>query len=883
MPCDKAYKLGENCMRLLRPIVSVLASLMLCNLAVAGDPAPIRVAFNIPQQPLSDALAEWSRQSGLQVLQRESDTSAPEVISAKVRGEYSPAEALARMLVKTGLKYEFVNERTVRVSAAEATKANATTGGNERPLVGERAQSESPRTGEQSGRSEAGGSQGAGSEGPEKLQEIIVTAQKKLESLHDVPVPVSVVNTEALTQSNEVRLQDYYNTVPGLNMWLGGAQAAPMLSIRGIGNGGGAPVVGIVIDDVSYGSTTNLGGSHAQPSIDPGDLARVEVLRGPQGTLYGASSMGGLLKFVTIDPSTDALSGRIQAGTSSIFNGTGDGYNFRGSVNVPVNETIAFRASAFREQDSGYIDNIQTNQKGINLRTSDGGRLSVLWKPSEVLSLKVAALVQHSTRSGPDAATVGPEFADLQIRSSLNTYTHDATTQAYSATLNAKFGDVDLTSLTGYNIDRFKFVLGTPDAAGGSFFSSFADSFFGTPGHSSVVLDNVGTRRFSQELRMSAPIGNRITWLLGGFYTDENDDDPINYNGADGITSAPATPALLFNGTKDKYREFAGFTNITYDVTDRLDVQLGGRVGEIRQTFKFLNYGPLAPLLFCPASNPSCDLAVPDRHSKESPFTYLVTPRYKVSPDLMIYARLASGYRPGGANIQGVEGIPSGYSSEKTENYEFGLKGDFLDHVVSFEASVYYIDWKNIQTGLTLTNSAGSSYGYNENLGHAKSQGVELSAEARPIRGLTISAWVAWDQAEFLGNLPISAGAARPNAGDPLPYSSRFSGSLSADEEFLVRGPLTAFVGGSVRYVGDRLGTLQAPPVPRANLPAYAQTDVHAGLKYESWAVTAFVNNVTDKRGVLAGAADYQYLYPDPNTYTFIQPRTVGLNAIKSF
>src|SRR5580704_13705937 len=188
------------------------------------------------------------------------------------------------------------------------------------------------------------------------LEEIVVTAQKREERQQDAPVPTTALGGQTLIDSNQLRLQDYYTSVPGLNLTNnGGGQS--VVAIRGLTTGAGAnPTVGIVVDDAPFGSTRSLAGSFA-PDIDPGDLARVEVLRGPQGTLYGASSLGGLIKFVTADPSTDHLSGRVQTGISDVYNGNQLGYNVRGSINVPLSDAVAVRASGFTREDPGYIDN----------------------------------------------------------------------------------------------------------------------------------------------------------------------------------------------------------------------------------------------------------------------------------------------------------------------------------------------------------------------------------------------------------------------------------------------------------------------------------------------------------------------------------------------
>ncbi len=167
----------------------------------------------------------------------------------------------------------------------------------------------------------------------------------------------------------------------------------------------------MTIDDVPFGASTNLGGGRAVPDIDPGDLQRVEVLRGPQGTLYGASSLGGLLKFVTRDPATDDLGGQLQASSSDVVNGDDLGYSVRGSVNVPLGDTFAVRASGFFRRDPGYIYNVQTGESSINSADADGGRLTALWRLSDQWSVKVSALIQEI--DGDGATSVDPRSRRL--------------------------------------------------------------------------------------------------------------------------------------------------------------------------------------------------------------------------------------------------------------------------------------------------------------------------------------------------------------------------------------------------------------------------------------------------------------------------------------
>src|ERR1700736_5040788 len=149
-------------------------------------------------------------------------------------------------------------------------------------------------------------------------------------------------------------------------------QSSQILSIRGIVTNPGNPTVGITVDDMPFGSSTISGGGLVVPDFDPGDLSRIEVLRGPQGTLYGASSLGGLIKYVTVDPSTDRLSGNIQAGGLDTHNSKDAGYLFRGAANAPISDTVAVRASVFARQDPGFIDNVRTGQRGVNQAEAEG-------------------------------------------------------------------------------------------------------------------------------------------------------------------------------------------------------------------------------------------------------------------------------------------------------------------------------------------------------------------------------------------------------------------------------------------------------------------------------------------------------------------------------
>jgi outer membrane receptor protein involved in Fe transport len=691
--------------------------------------------------------------------------------------------------------------------------------------------------------------------------DVVVTAEKREENLQDVPVPMSVLNADQLAENGQARLREYFDQVPGINVTPSYVNEQT-ITIRGITTGGlTTPTVGITIDDVPIDASS---GSHGGlvPDIDPGDLARIEVLRGPQGTLYGADSMGGLLKFVTVDPATDRFCGQLEAGTSGVYNGAQTGFGLRGSANLPLNKTLAMRISGFDRQDPGYIDNPVYHLKGLNNKLSYGGRWSGLWKPSDGLSLKLSALYQNDKAFGLDEVDILPGLTGLQQNYLPGSGGNKITLEAYSAIFKASRRDYDLTSLTGFNINRGTQLLDWTFA-----FGSTVQSVFGVTGAPYKGADNVG--KFVQELRLSIPIRRQLEWLIGGFYTHESDRSSFDVNAENTATGQIVGNYWHFQQASqpDKFDEYAIFTNLTYHLTERFDIQLGGRgshlkvaLGETLQTGPFIGAEPVLG---------------PKESTAASPFTYLVTPRFKIAANLMAYARFASGYRPGTPNLP-VPTQPRQSQPDQTKTYEVGTKGDFHNHKLAVDASLYYIDWNNIQIQLTdpVTHLI-----YNTNGSGAKSEGTEISITTRPATRTTIAAWFDYDNAVLTKAFPANS----PTYGVPsdrLPLSSRFSANLSPEKDVVLRNRVLGFVAGQLSYVGDRIGVFGTTTVPqRQFFPSYTKTDLRAGAKYETWTVSVYANNALDKRALVNGGIGY--LYPPARIY--ITPRTIGLSLVKTF
>jgi iron complex outermembrane recepter protein len=783
------------------------------------------IQISVQSQDLGDALNQLARQTNVQIVFR------PELVRGRqapaLSGNLTTQQALDRMLEGTGLTYRSSGENAYVILA----QAN------------------------QDPQSPSGADQSASSA---QEEEIIVTAQKREERLQDVPVPVTALSGQDLSAQNQLRLQDYFASVPGLNV-APTSQASQTLTLRGLTTGGaGNPTVGIMIDGVPYGASTNNGGGLAIPDLDPSDLQRVEVLRGPQGTLYGASSIGGLINFVTVEPSTAGFSGRLQAGLSGVENGEGVGYNVRAAFNVPLGESLALRASAFNRLDPGYIDNVQTGADGVNEQEVTGGRLALLWSPTDALSVQLSALLQRTEMNG--SFNVDPMLGDLAQSELPGTGGFEREAQAYSAIVSADLGAADLTSVTGYSINDFRGLSDLTYALG--FFTNLE---FGVTGTS--VLDDAHVEKISQEFRLDMPLGSNVDWLLGAFYTREESDWFESIYAVDDPTGDIVGDwgDIIFPST---YEEYALFTDFTVRFSERFDVQFGARQSWITQTSEETTTGPYATLNYgvTPVIRPELEIDA-------DALTYLITPRFRLSDDTMIYARFASGYRTGGPNVP--PGVPDHYDPDTSNTYEVGLKSDFFGGALNVDASIYHIDWQDIQ--IPLIDS--SFQLYKDNAGGAQSQGIELTLRYQPTPSLSIDTVLTWQNAELTDDFPAGATAYGAD-GDRLPYSSEFSGSISAEQTFPLAN-MEGYIGGAVTYVGERLGpfvsTFGTPD--RQPFDDYTQFDLRAGMRGDQWSVNLFANNLSDERGILSGGKGS---FP-PFNFQYIQPRTIGVSVTHNF
>jgi outer membrane receptor protein involved in Fe transport len=701
--------------------------------------------------------------------------------------------------------------------------------------------------------------------------EIVVTAIKgETRRLQDVPNSVTAVQPDKLVESAQLRIEDYSTRIPNFSVSpspdVGNSQ---ILQIRGITTGlGSSPTVGILLDDVPLGITGNT-----IPDLDPSDLQQIEVLRGPQGVLFGSATMGGLIRYVTKDPSTDRFSGRIQAGISGVENGSSVGYSARAAANVPLSDTLAVRASGYFRNEPGYIDNVFLGIDGINEQRTYGGRAAVMWRPSSDFSAKLSGMVQKLKTDGAGLSTRLPGLNERQQNFIATAGIYEQTIQAYSLTLKGSIGSFDLTSLSGYN------VMEIGNSFDASFlYGPFAALYFGPSNSGSLVFPDTKAKSFTQEVRATTPIGDWLTLQFGGFYRADRRDGDQDYAGVNPTTGAIGG-YLIRALTLDHSYEKALFTDLTFHLTDKFDVEVGARQSWLKSVSDFTKLSGA----FYPTPNTS-----PSSQNTNEAFTYLFAPRYRFSKDLMVYARLASGFRPGGGVSNPTPtttcvlvGNPCSYDPDKTKNYEAGIKGSVLDGSLSFDLSVYRIDWTGIQF---LQSNPVNAFTYTDNGSRAKSEGLELSFIARPGAGWTFSAWAAYNNAILTEDFPTTSSAYGVK-GDRLPNSSKFSANMSVDRRFELGENVTAFIGSSLSLVGNSYGVFLPkvkapnPQTQRTKFGDYVKLDLNAGVNYGTWTISAYVNNLTDESVPIGGGLG---TFP-PYAFRYIQPRNFGLSVAKTF
>ncbi|HEX5353226.1 MAG TPA: TonB-dependent receptor [Rhodanobacteraceae bacterium] len=724
------------------------------------------------------------------------------------------------------------------------------------------------------------------------LETIVVTATRRSETLQSVPMAISALTYHDIQREHLEDFQDYAAAVPGLNA-IGSVPGMTELSIRGIASGSGQPSasVGVYVDDTPYGSSSVFAvGSALTPDIDPADLDRIEVLRGPQGTLYGAGALGGVIRFITIPPNTRNYSGRVQVGGTSV-DGGGDGFGVHGMVNLPlVTDKLAIRANVYDTTTPGFIDDDGLGRNDVNESKVKGGRASLLWTPTDRTSLRMTALAQNLNSEGSasealDPDTLSPLYGDLQQRNAvLGGDVFDGHYRLYNLTFRTDFGWAKFMSSSSYS---------TLDAVTNADVTPLLYLGPQTDGQPYGTLERtvIPQTKATQEFRLSSPKSQTLEWLGGVFWTRETGNNAQNVYASDYFSGTPQpSPVGTIGGDlqPSTYEDYAVYGSLTWHVTNRFDVEGGLRYSHDKQHYTEIGYG----LLFGGVP-PSVLL---DKHSSDSSTTFSFTPRYHISDKTMLYARVASGFLPGGPNVVpvGVPNVPPTFSPTKLTDYELGLKSTSADDRLMADLSVYYIDWTRIPLTTFENNFTFLTSG-----GQAKSKGVEATVAWIPVRALKLSVNAAYNDAELTKDAPYPSNGKR---GDPLPYAPKFTLSLNGDYDFALGGDWHGYVGASYRYVDGRstdfafsypvAGVL--PPLPSSpTVPSYNTINLRAGVNHDQWSIDVYVKNLTNQRGIVE-ASTFQNYVPvagelNPVTgktgdnVTIITPRMFGISVSRNF
>ena len=833
--------------------------------------------------------------------------------TAGIKGTYEPAAAIRALLKGTPLRLYTDSNGAMVIAPPRPAEG----GGEERPATkptSEAPTSDAPKTPRSSLQlartprgSPATNNEVTSSYAPESsgsfqnqteaatLQEVIVTADKRAEKLHDVPMGVTAITSSNLQTQRLLTLEDFETKVPGLSV----EQSFPgfdRLTIRGESVDGNGSTVATYLDDVPFGSSTTFAlGDFLAGDFDTWDLQRVEVLRGPQGTLYGASSEGGLFKYVTNPPELNRFASAFELGAENVAHGQ-TGPSYKAMLNLPVGGIAAFRLDGYYSRTPGYIDNSQLGESDVNRGYREGGRASFLLQPNDNFSIRLTAFGQTLHSDGvPVVNVVGA--ADTPLTSPANqmqpvhgyydqqTFLNQPTTtkyDIYSGTISWNLGWGTLTSVTGYQtIDQNLFVDATPGPLDygvspltfGELASLYAELLLppGTlpAGTQLAVGDSTdaNVKKYTQEVRLASPTGGALEWQVGGFFTRESSALPESFPNFIIPTLAPAppeTPQLIISGLSAVYREWSVFGQITYHFSPVFDVALGGRWSENKQSETSVSSGLLPTL--------EGSVGSLTQASTGTDFLYSVAPRWHLSQNTMTYMRVATGYRPGGPNAESPlapAGVQRTYKSDSTINYEIGIKSSQLDNRLSVDVAAFQINWKDVQL-----NQAVGIYDYTGNGGSATSRGLEWSLGLTPVEGLDLTLTGAYVHAYLRADAPATGGF----AGDELPYVPKLSNSLDAAYTWKAFADYSAFAGATWSYIGSRVigfGVTGAGLAePRPDLGGYNTIDLRAGLDNGRWSFELYCKNLADSRGLTSyaggGATNYG------GDIELQQPRTIG-------
>lgn len=701
------------------------------------------------------------------------------------------------------------------------------------------------------------------------LQEIVVTASKRSAKIQNVPVSISAISTKGIEEMGINDTKDYLATIPGLYT----DSSNPGIStvnIRGVAPlGGWAQTVGYYLGE------TPMPYLYAASSFD---IERIEVLRGPQGTLYGEGSMGGTIKIIPNEANFDNFETKINPEISSTVDG-GLNYSFNGMINLPIiKDKLAIRATGFYQNDDGFINNIGLGVDNSNTFNNYGARISARYFVSDRLIISASAIFNKSETDGRFVANKDFETSTSLAESSsnkYNTYTIGADYDFSFANLivTGSYLKTDFTNVQDLNglLPTVNYIIGLG----------------GIEPRTGLWTDGIGDEEiYSAEARLVSSGNGPLKWTTGLYFKDYAltssllaDSDPhIDGNLISGLMEfgfgIPGVTELYDEVYRQAFQQVAMFGEISYDLTPKLNVLAGIRIMKETRSFSDIADG-MFPILTS-GLIPELRESTGDENVINPKFVI----SYKPSEKLLMYANASKGFRSGGQNIFQFlyPGSPEFYDSETLWNYEFGLKSTMLDGKLVANAAFYYNDWKDMQV---ITRSI-SDLSLTENVAAAHTSGIDTEISWMPIKGLLISAATNYSKAETDVEIKTPAGI-NPDTGEEifttipegtkLPNIPEFSYNFAAQYKFVLNNEMSLtpridynHKGSNVDYYVDMLDII--------DIPAYNLMNLKLTFENKKLSIYAFAKNLTNEK-VLNG-----YYFPNTelgDLYNIGQPRTIGL------
>lgn len=699
------------------------------------------------------------------------------------------------------------------------------------------------------------------------LEEVVVTATKRSTSLQNTAMSVSAVTEDDLKRMGIADIEQIFDTIPGVVNYemLGGRSSS--IVMRGLATSqfnGGNPTTSIYLGDFAMEPRTN---------IRLVDMSRVEVLRGPQGTLYGQSAMGGTVRYMPNEPNADQFEGGVSGYISDTSEG---GINYSGSVyfNIPLSESLSARAVFYRYDNSGYIDNIALGTDGINAEEANGGRLALKWVINDRAKLDLGYLL-HQYDSG-DGPNTNPDLTGQSFSSLTQWALIDRTQFVEDEVFTAKLSvDFDFASLNVMAANRHR-LNGNENRDVTGFLQTgdgFADQ---------EAVHNYRSDTF--EARLVSNSDTSIEWLVGAWYEnrDGTETDILRYVGEDIVAyGTPFTSGSLY---QDKVIAKSGieksiYGEVGFHLTDNAKLTLGYRRSDVT-----IDSGQIQAPVGLPFSNQS--LFGRDESVQEDVNTYRINFEYRVNDDVLVYTSATSGYRAGGFNGGGgpLDIPPSAYESDTLWDYELGVRSAWLDNRLTANAAIYRLEWEDIQ--LRAYDPA-TVLAQTDNAGEAEINGLELEVDYHINENLRVGFVYAYVDTEMLNSVASSPSGVPIQKGDRLPLAAKTSYSASIDYQRPLVDDYDGYIGLSFRYVGDRnqdfgtqISNARDTGYDGSVMPAYELLDLRLGARNDSGLdVFLFANNLLDERAVIGS-----FYWSDGSEKVSVnRPRTIGINMSYDF